>query len=148
MQIVRDRPNGTYLSKKLICSPDYAAPIQATDILLYAAAAAAAVFDFYRRTMASYSLKEGLNKWATPCLSPTSEETLSTPPHNRSLISVSLTKLSAELSRVVKTPEVVKRLSVKTDIVGSTPAEFARHVSTETERWRVLLKTIGVTLDE
>ena len=55
MQIVRDRPNGTYLSKKLICSLDYAAPIQATDILLYAAAAA--VFDFYRRTMASYSLK-------------------------------------------------------------------------------------------
>ena len=93
--------------------------------------------------------KEGLNKWATlPCLSPTSGETLSTLPHNRSLISVSLTKLSAELSRVVKTPEVVKRLSVETDLVGSTPAEFARHVNTETERWRVLLKTIGVTLDE
>ncbi len=56
--------------------------------------------------------------------------------------------LSAELSRVVKTPEVVKRLSVETELVGSTSAEFARHVNTETERWRVLLKTIGVTLDE
>ncbi len=49
---------------------------------------------------------------------------------------------------MVKTPEVVKRLSVETDLVGSTPAKFARHVNTETERWRVLLKTIGVTLDE
>lgn len=56
--------------------------------------------------------------------------------------------LSVELSRVVKSPEVVKRLSVETDLVGSTPAEFARHVNAETERWRVLLKTIGVTLDE
>ena len=61
---------------------------------------------------------------------------------------IRLSKRSAELSRVVKTPEVVKRLSVETDLVGSTPAEFARHVNTETERWRALLKTIGVTLDE
>ncbi len=49
---------------------------------------------------------------------------------------------------MVKTPEVMKRLSVETDPVGSTPAEFARHVNAETERWRVLMKTIGVTLDE
>ncbi len=56
--------------------------------------------------------------------------------------------LSAEMAKVVKSPEVVKRLASETQLIGSTPAEFARHISTETERWRRLMKQSGITLAE
>lgn len=56
--------------------------------------------------------------------------------------------LSAELAKVVKAPEVVKRLAMETHLIGSTPAEFARHVNTETERWRQLIKATGISLEE
>ncbi len=56
--------------------------------------------------------------------------------------------LSSELAKVVKSPDVVKRLSHETQLIGSTPEQFARHVATETERWRKMIKEAGITLDE
>lgn len=59
-----------------------------------------------------------------------------------------INQLSAEMAKVVKSPEVVKRLASQTQLIGSTPAEFARHISTETERWRRMMKQSGITLEE
>ena len=56
--------------------------------------------------------------------------------------------LSAELAKVVKVPEVVKRLQDETHLIGSTPAEFTRHINTETERWRKLIKQNNISLEE
>ncbi len=54
--------------------------------------------------------------------------------------------LSTELARVVKSADVVKRLESQTQLMGSTPEEFSRHINTETERWRRLMKESGITL--
>ena len=56
--------------------------------------------------------------------------------------------LSAEMAKAVKSPEVVKRLASETQLIGSTPEEFARHVVTETERWRKMTRESGITLDD
>jgi tripartite-type tricarboxylate transporter receptor subunit TctC len=56
--------------------------------------------------------------------------------------------LSAELAKVVKSPEVIKRLENETQLVGSTPAEFGRHIATETDRWRKMIKQSGIVLEE
>ncbi len=59
-----------------------------------------------------------------------------------------INQLSAELAKVVKSPEVVKRLENETQLIGSTPAEFARHIATETDRWRKMIKQSGIVLEE
>ncbi len=56
--------------------------------------------------------------------------------------------LSAELARGVKSPDIIKRLSDETHLVGSTPEQFGRHVGIETERWRKLMKETGIVLEE
>ena len=56
--------------------------------------------------------------------------------------------LSAELAKVVKAPEVVKRLSNETQLIGSTPEFFGRHIAAETDRWRKMIKQSGITLEE
>ena len=56
--------------------------------------------------------------------------------------------LSSELTKVVKSPDVVKRLEAQTQLIGSTPEEFGRHINTETERWRKLMKETGIKLAE
>ncbi len=56
--------------------------------------------------------------------------------------------LSDEMGKVVKSPEVIQRLASQTQLIGSTPAEFARHISTETERWRRMMKQSGIKLKE
>jgi hypothetical protein len=43
---------------------------------------------------------------------------------------------------------VVKRLETQTQLLGSTPEEFGRHINTETERWRRLMKETGIRLAE
>ena len=56
--------------------------------------------------------------------------------------------LSAELAKVVKAPEVVKRLEQETQLIGSTPGEFAKHIAGETARWSDLIKRGGIVLEE
>ncbi len=56
--------------------------------------------------------------------------------------------LSAEIGKAVKTPEVIKRLANETQLIGSTPEFFARHVATETVRWGKMIKEAGITLDD
>lgn len=56
--------------------------------------------------------------------------------------------LSSEVAKAVRSPDVIKRLASETQLIGSTPEQFARHVSNETERWRKMTKEAGITLDE
>ncbi len=56
-------------------------------------------------------------------------------------------KLSAELAKIAKNAEVVKR--IKADggaTVGSTPGEFRQVVVSEVERWRKLAQQVGIPL--
>lgn len=51
-----------------------------------------------------------------------------------------INKLSSELNRVTKSPDIVQRLSAETQLIGSTPDEFRKHIALEYERWRKLIQ--------
>lgn len=56
-----------------------------------------------------------------------------------------INKLQAEAKRSLATPEVMRRMEIEgTDIVGNAPAEFAREVKAEYEKWRELAKRTGM----
>jgi tripartite-type tricarboxylate transporter receptor subunit TctC len=54
-------------------------------------------------------------------------------------------KLNREMVRILKLPETRDRLAGDgSDPVGSTPAEFGNHVSTEVKRWAKLIKELDI----
>lgn len=54
-------------------------------------------------------------------------------------------KLSTEVVAVLKSPEMNDRLSKEgADPVGNTPAEFARHIQAEIEKWRKVIQAAGI----
>ncbi len=57
-------------------------------------------------------------------------------------------KLSSELARIVKAPEIVQRLSSEGILIGSTPEAFRRYINVETERWRKLVNETGIKFEE
>jgi tripartite-type tricarboxylate transporter receptor subunit TctC len=57
-------------------------------------------------------------------------------------------KLAAETARIVKLPDVHERMSaLGGQLVGSTPAEFAKFIDSETVKWRKVISTAGVKLE-
>lgn len=50
-----------------------------------------------------------------------------------------INKLSAELNKVTKAPEVIKALGDSTTLIGSTPDAFRKHIMTENARWKKLI---------
>jgi len=57
-------------------------------------------------------------------------------------------RISAEVARIVKTPEMISKLtSDGGDPVGSTPEQFTRHLVTEIARWRRVVKETGLKID-
>ncbi len=54
-------------------------------------------------------------------------------------------KLNAEVVAALKNPEMNERLSREgADPVGNSPAEFARHIQVEIEKWRKVIKAAGI----
>jgi tripartite-type tricarboxylate transporter receptor subunit TctC len=57
-------------------------------------------------------------------------------------------KLALETQHILKLPEVEKRLGeLGAETVGSTPAEFARHVQQEIDKWARVVKASGARVD-
>jgi tripartite-type tricarboxylate transporter receptor subunit TctC len=54
-------------------------------------------------------------------------------------------RLQAEAKRALQAPEVVRRMDAEgTDIVASTPAQFGDEVKAEFEKWRAVVKKVGL----
>lgn len=58
-------------------------------------------------------------------------------------------RLSAEFAKAVKAPELVKRMDAEgAEMVGNTPAQFAKTIATEAVRWRKVVQENGIKLEE
>jgi tripartite-type tricarboxylate transporter receptor subunit TctC len=59
-------------------------------------------------------------------------------------------RLSAELAKIARSPEVVKKLAEADGsfMVGSTPEQFRQMIVTETARWKKLVQDTGIKLEE
>ncbi len=54
-------------------------------------------------------------------------------------------KLNAEVVSILKSPEMNERLSREgADPVGNSPAEFAKHIQIEIDKWRKVIKAAGI----
>jgi len=59
-----------------------------------------------------------------------------------------ITKLSAEVDKILHRPEVTERFKqLGAEPVGGTPAELAAFVASETAKWREVVKTSGAKAD-
>jgi tripartite-type tricarboxylate transporter receptor subunit TctC len=57
-------------------------------------------------------------------------------------------KLASTIAEILRTPEMVRRFAeVGAEPVGNTPEEMAQWMREDTERWRQVIKTGGVTID-
>ncbi|HEV7799776.1 MAG TPA: tripartite tricarboxylate transporter substrate-binding protein, partial [Burkholderiales bacterium] len=59
-----------------------------------------------------------------------------------------IAKLNAEILSSLKLPDVREIFAAQgTDIIGSTPDEFARYIKTELAKWAVVVKKSGARVD-
>ena len=59
-----------------------------------------------------------------------------------------VTRLSAEIARIVRSPEFRNRLAtLGAEPVGSTPEEFATVIARDIGKWTPLAKSVGITVD-
>ena len=57
-------------------------------------------------------------------------------------------KLNTDIVRVLRTPEIVKRLQDQgVDVVGDTPDEFAAIIPADIAKWREIIVAAGIKLD-
>jgi len=59
-----------------------------------------------------------------------------------------INKVQGELSKIIKHPDVAERLGAETALMATTPAEFRRHVASETARWVRLIKEFGISFED
>jgi tripartite-type tricarboxylate transporter receptor subunit TctC len=56
-----------------------------------------------------------------------------------------VSKLNTEVVAILKNPEMHERLSREgADPVGNSPAEFAKYIQSEIEKWRKVIKAAGI----
>ncbi len=54
-------------------------------------------------------------------------------------------KLSGEINRILKTPDVIERLAAEGSVpAGNTPVEFARFIDSEQRRWGAVVKSAAI----
>jgi tripartite-type tricarboxylate transporter receptor subunit TctC len=58
-----------------------------------------------------------------------------------------ISKLSNELARVAKAPDIQQRLGADTKLIGSTPEEFRKHIGLEYDRWKKLIQENNLKFD-
>jgi tripartite-type tricarboxylate transporter receptor subunit TctC len=59
-----------------------------------------------------------------------------------------VTRVSAEVDRILKKPEVIERFrGLGAEPVGGTPADLGRFVAEETKKWREVVKVSGAKID-
>lgn len=59
-----------------------------------------------------------------------------------------VTRLNAEIVKIVNSPEVTKRLqSEGSEVIGSTPEEFGRYIKAEIAKWAKAVAASGARLD-
>ena len=59
-----------------------------------------------------------------------------------------INKLSLELARIAKLPDVIESLRAdNSEPVGSTPEQFRQFIAAEVPRWRKLVQDSGITVD-
>jgi len=58
-----------------------------------------------------------------------------------------INKLSGELNKVAKAPDVVKALGDSTTLIGSSPEAFRKHIMAEHERWKKLIAENNLQFD-
>jgi tripartite-type tricarboxylate transporter receptor subunit TctC len=59
-----------------------------------------------------------------------------------------LNKQSAEVIRIVKSPEIIQRFRQDgAEVVGSTPREFTVYLKAEMQNWRKVIKDAGIQPD-
>ncbi len=56
-------------------------------------------------------------------------------------------KLAAEINKVQKMPDIVKRMGTDIQLVGSSPVEFERFYMQEYERWKKLVKEANIQFE-
>ncbi len=57
-------------------------------------------------------------------------------------------RLSAEVDRILKKPEVIERFrGLGAEPVGGTPADLARHIAAETTKWKEVVRVSGAKVD-
>lgn len=59
-----------------------------------------------------------------------------------------VTRVSAEVDRILKKPEVIERFrGLGAEPVGGTPADLARFIASETTKWKEVVKVSGAKVD-
>ena len=60
-----------------------------------------------------------------------------------------VSRISAELAKAAKSPDVLERLAREANtVVASTPEEFQRQINSEVERWRALVQKTGFKFED
>ena len=60
-----------------------------------------------------------------------------------------LNRISGELAKATKSPDLVKRLEAESSIlVGSTPEQFRQHLLREMDSWKTVVDAVGIKLEE
>jgi tripartite-type tricarboxylate transporter receptor subunit TctC len=58
-----------------------------------------------------------------------------------------INKLNAELVKIARSPDLIKRTAAEIRLIGSSPEEFRRYILTEHERWKKLVRDNNIQFE-